>query len=160
MLLLQYTSRRAKHATLRAMSPERAHMTSLSRSNAQWRGQPPAGHAAASVHSLAGAVAQRAEARARVGFGPGGLAVLWRSFVQVAGRRRTPSARRPRLAREGRGPVTAASAPVRLSRLARACPSVRSCRMRLGLQWGQVASGVLTARAAPAASGRRAHRGY
>ena len=35
--------------------------------------------------SLAGAVAPRAEARARVGFGPGGLAVRWRSFVQVAG---------------------------------------------------------------------------
>ena len=51
--------------------------------------------------SLAGAVAPRAEARARVGFGPGGLAVRWRSFVRVEGRRRTPPARRPRLAREG-----------------------------------------------------------
>ena len=39
-----------------------------------------------------------AEARARVGFGPGGLVVLWRSLVLVAGRR-TPPARRPRLAR-------------------------------------------------------------
>ena len=67
MLLLQYTSRRAKHATLRAMSPERAHMTSLSRSNAQWRGQPPAGHAAASVHSYVRAdvtVAARAASHA------------------------------------------------------------------------------------------------
>ena len=36
--------------------------------------------------SLAGAVAPRAEARARVGFGPGGLAVRWRLLVQVAGR--------------------------------------------------------------------------
>ena len=44
-----------------------------------WRGH------ASSDDSLAGAVAPRAEAPARVGFGPGGLAVRWRSFVRVAG---------------------------------------------------------------------------
>ena len=34
------------------------------------------------TQSLAGAVAPRAEARARVRFGPGGLAVRWRSFAE------------------------------------------------------------------------------
>ena len=91
--------------------------------------------------SLAGAVAPRAEARARVGFGPGGLAARWRSFVRVtvAGWRRTPRARRPRLARE-RWP-RARHRGQRACSLESSCPSlsVRSCRMRLGLQWGQAA---------------------
>ena len=101
--------------------------------------------------SLAGAVAPRAEARAWVGFGPGGLAVRWRSFVRVAGWRRTPPARRPRLAREG-GP-RARHRGQRACSLESSCPSlsVRSCRMRLGLHWGQV--GVLTARSAPRQAG-------
>ena len=74
------------------------------------------------VVSLAGAVAPRAEARARVGFGPGGLAVQWRSLVRVAGRRRTPPARRPRLARAG-GP-RARHHGQRACSLESSCPSL------------------------------------
>ena len=83
-------------------------------------------------NSLAGAVAARAEEWALVGFGPGGLAVRWRSLVRVAGRRRTPPARRPRLTREGWSRARHSgqrSRPVRLSCLARARSFLRSCRM-------------------------------
>ena len=80
--------------------------------------------------SLAGAVAPRAEARAWVGFGPGGLAVRWRSFVRVAGWRRTPPARRPRLAREGKPRARhRGQRACSLSRPARARSFVRSCCM-------------------------------
>ena len=93
------------------------------------------------ANSLAGAVAPRAEARARVGFGPGGLAVRWRSIVRVAGWRRTPPARRPRLAREG-GP-RAGHRGQRACSLESSCPSpfVRSfeqyvTRPAVGPSWG------------------------
>ena len=66
----------------------------------------------------------RAEARALVGFGPGGLVVRWRPVVRVAGRgRRAGSpparARRPRLAR--------ACGPQARSRCKRACLLESSC---------------------------------
>ena len=90
----------------------------------------PVGRERLAHESLAGAVAPRAEARARVGFGPGGLAVRWRSFVRVAGWRRTPPARRPRLAREG-GPRARhrGQRACSLSRPARARSFVRSSSM-------------------------------
>ena len=110
-------------------------------------------------HSLAGAVAPRAEALARVGFGPGGLAVVWRSLVRVEGRRRTPPARRPRLAREG-GP-RAQHRGQRACSLESSCPSpfVRSSvpyvtRPAVGPSWGTNCA------RRTAASGRRVHRGY
>ena len=98
------------------------------------------------TYSLACAVAPRAEARALVG--PGGLAVRWRSFVRVAGRRRTPPARRPRLAREGW--PRARHRCQRVCSLESSCPSpfVRSFVPYVTrAAVGQV--GVLTARSAP-----------
>ena len=94
-----------------------------------WKVERGSGAVVKDPDSLAGAVAPRAEAWARVGFGPGGLAVRWRSFVRVAGWRRTLPARRPRLAREG-GPQ-ARHRGQRACSLESSCPSpfVRSCRM-------------------------------
>ena len=108
--------------------------------------------------SLAGAVAPRAEARARVGFGPGGLAARWRSFVRVAGRRRTPSARRPGLAREGG--LLARHRGQRACSLESSCPSLfvssfvsYATRPAVGPSWRTNCA------LSPAASGRRVHRG-
>ena len=99
------------------------------------------GRLAAAV-SLAGAVAPRAEARARVGFGQGGLrlVVRWRSLVRVAGRRRTPQARRP-----SAGGPWARQSGQRACSLESSCPSifVRSfvpyvTRPAVGSSWGTI----------------------